>query len=132
MHVSSADLPRIEKFAGVKVKAKVFDTKVAGKITLSETDDHSMANLITSLVDPKFVKDRAKTSSLWDTDPHGWDDKTIQYAFNDVLYLSPLKDSLKTIAARRGNLDLVNEAMGALPLISHLYAVGLSENVLRF
>ena len=132
MHVSSADLSRLEKFAGVDAKAKVFDTKVAGKIALTNTNNHNMVDLITTLVDPQFTKDKAITGSQWDSHPDSWSDKMVEYAMYDVVYLFSLMNALKRIADRRGRLDLVESSMAMLPGLSKLIRHGYDERVLVY
>lgn len=132
MHVFTADLARLEKIAEFATKTKMFDTKVAAKIAMTNTDYHGMDDIITALVDPRFTKDRRVTSAQWDSHPLGWDDKMIEYAMNDVVYLRALQMRLTELADRRGKLDLLNATMKLIPTISALYRNGYDEKVLGY
>ena len=132
MHVSTADLPRLEKFAQEKISCKLFDTKVAGRIVLTTTNDHSMANLVNSLIDPKFIKDKTQTGSQWDLEPESWDDKMTEYAFKDVLYLHPLKLALERLSQRREVDKILAETMRIMPAVCHLYSEGFTESILSY
>jgi ribonuclease D len=132
MHVSSADLSRIEKLADFEFKGKVFDTKTAGKIALTNTDNHSMDFLINYLVDPHFSKNKSAQVEEWDHHPNEWSDAMYEYAALDVYYLHTLKERLLEVADRRGLTGLVNKAMTALPAISSLMRHGYDESVLVY
>ncbi len=132
MHVSTADLPRIEKIAQTRLMGKIFDTKVAGKITITNQNNHGLNNLINYLVDPKFNKDKEQTGSQWDAHPSRWSDKMVEYAMNDVVYLHPLKEKLIEIAKRRNLYPLVEESMYLLPTLAQLVKYGYDEKVLVY
>lgn len=132
MHVSSADLSRLEKFANTELRGKVFDTKVGARIALTNTDRHGMDDLITNLIDPRFTKDRRVTSAQWDAHPKYWEDKMIEYAMNDVIFLRALELRLTEIAERRGHGDLLQRTMATLPTVSALYRHGLDEHILGY
>jgi len=131
-HVFTADLTRLELLAGVAAKCQAFDTKVAAKIVMTNTDYHGMDDLITSLVNPMFTKDRRVTSSQWDLHPSAWEDKMAEYAMNDVIFLKPLQDRLTEMAERRGKLELLQDTMAIIPTISALYRSGYDERVLGY
>jgi len=132
MHVCSADLPRIEKLAFLEYKGKLFDTKVAAKIVMTNTNDHSMENIINSLIKPNFSKDKSRTSAQWDLAPEYWEDKMIEYAMNDVIYLHPAKLALERIAQRRGTGEILSDVMSIMPTIAHLHTRGYDESVLHY
>ncbi|MFW5702942.1 MAG: hypothetical protein ACOCXP_03170 [Candidatus Dojkabacteria bacterium] len=130
MHFAGADLPRIEKLVGKRVSGQVFDTKTAARIIMSNTDRHGLKDLITGLIDPKYQKDKQVTASNWDLNPITWEDKMVDYAMRDVLYLKPIEQILIDLAKRRGSLELVNEIMRTIPAISQLHKHDLEAKVL--
>lgn len=132
MHVSSADFPRIAQLTAEKFQGKLFDTKVGGKIALTNTNNHGMEDLIKALIDPNFSKDNTQTGSQWDLSPEMWGDKAIEYAMNDVIYLRPLQLQLQRIADRRGTADVLSEAQSIMPTIANLYRAGYSEKILSY
>lgn len=132
MHVATADLPRIEKFSNTKLNGKLFDTKVAAKVSLRNVNSYGMAELISTLIDPRFSKDKAISTSQWDSNPEMWEDKAFEYAMNDVIYLHPLKERLSDVAERRGYSELLDGVMASLPAITRLYLHGFDERVLSY
>jgi ribonuclease D len=132
LHVATSDLPRLELFSDTKFKGKLFDTKVAAKIILTNTDKVGMDDLITQLINPKFQKDRNITASLWDLDPEQWSDKMIEYAMNDVLYLHALRNSLENLAEKRNLSEVLEDSMEALPNVCQLYKYGYDASVLTY
>jgi ribonuclease D len=132
MHVSTADMPRIERFTGVEFKGKLYDTKVASRVAITNLNQYNMAELVTQFLDPRFNKDKAISISQWDTPPTIWEDKVIEYAMNDVIYLHALKRAITEIAERRGKLQLVNETMAIMPTVCKLVAAGYDEKILTY
>lgn len=132
MHVSTADLPRLENFAHTQLHGKLFDTKVAAKIALTNTRSHGMDDIITLLIDPKFQKDKFVTASQWDLHPEMWADRTLEYTMNDVIYLHPLREQLLAIAKRRNLGELVEQTMKAMPAVCALYRAGYDVSTLSY
>jgi|GEM_PF-7050416 len=132
MHVSTSDMPRLQKALGKKFQGKLFDTKVAGKIVQTNTGAWGMNDLISQLIDPKFTKDPKLTTSQWDSEPETWSDNMLEYSLNDVIYLHPLKEALLRVAERRGTSGLVKDTMAIMPTVCDLFQKGYTENVLSY
>ncbi len=132
MHVSTSDLPRLQKIAQSQVDAQIFDTKVAGKIVMTNSISYGLDDLITRLVNPKHQKDKNVTFSIWDQIPNIWEDKMIEYAMKDVIYLNALKLRLIEIAKRRKIESLLENTMKIMPQLSNLYLNGYDEKVLAY
>lgn len=132
MHVSTADLPRIEILANTDFKGKLFDTKVAGKISVTNSSNHGMDDLIKGLINPNFQKNREETSAQWDLHPLSWTDKMIEYAMGDVYYLNALKVNLEKMAERRGQTEILEVAMKAMPAVCKLYRAGYNVSVFTY
>jgi ribonuclease D len=133
MHVSTADLPRIQTLANNQpLKGKLFDTKVAGKIVITNSRSHGMDDMISSLIDPSFQKDKKITATQWDLHPQMWPDKAVEYAMGDVLYLHPLMLQLEEMAERRDQAELLQETMKIMPQVCNLYNSGYDVSVLTY
>jgi ribonuclease D len=131
-HVFSSDMPRLEKFIGKKIEGKIFDTKVAGKIAWTNTQSHSLKNLIKMFADPNYDQKDNVLLGDWEVGPENWTNDQVYYMMQDVLYLDVLRERILEMARRRGVEDLVLESMKTLPLISNLYLRGYSENVFAY
>lgn len=131
-HVYSSDMPRIENYAGVRIRGKIFDTKVAAKIAWTNTQNHGMKQLLRMFIDPNFEQKDTETLSDFEIGPEYWSDAHIYYMMQDVLYLDALKQRIMQMAERRNKISLINEVMTALPAISELYKNGYSDAVLGY
>lgn len=132
MHVSTADLPRLELLANSSLRGKLFDTKAAAKVVLTSTSNYGMEDLITNMINPSFQKNKTETGSQWDLHPLSWTDKMAEYAMNDVYYLHALKLNLEKIAQRRGAEELLATTMKAMPAVCQLYKHGYSVSVFTY
>jgi ribonuclease D len=131
MHVSTADLPRVEKFANTELAGTLYDTKVAAKMVMY-SEKNGLDDLVATLIDPRFSKDKLVTMSQWDLPFEEWSDKMVEYAMRDVIYLHPLQIYLNELADRRDMGQLVEQIMQALPAVTRLYKHGLSVNALTY
>jgi ribonuclease D len=131
-HVFSSDMPRIEDYAKVRIKGKIFDTKVAAKITWTNTQNHGMKNLLKMYVNPTFEQKDTELLADWEVGPEKWSDDQVYYMMQDVIYLDVLRHRILEMAGRRDKLIIIDEVMGILPTISELYRKGYSESVLAY
>jgi len=131
-HVYSSDVPRLEKFIGQRLGGKFFDTKVAARITWTNTQNHGMKSLLKMFVDPNFDQRDNIYLGDWEIAPEEWSNDQVYYMMQDVLYLDALRKNILKMANRRGKKELVEEIMTTLPALSQLYLAGYKESVLGY
>lgn len=74
----------------IKVK-NVFCTKIASKLTRTYSSQHGLKDLVKEMLNIEL--DKSEQTSDWSKTK--LDKKQIQYAINDILYLSDLKHDLE-------------------------------------
>lgn len=131
-HVFSSDMPRIENYAGVRIKGKIFDTKVAARIAWTNTQNHGMKQLLRMFIDPYFEQKDTELLADWEVGPENWTDDQVYYMMQDVLYLDAMRIKIMRMAERRHKTELIEEVMTTIPAISELYKNGYSENLLGY
>lgn len=131
-HVFTSDMPRIEDFIGARIQGKIFDTKVAAKITWTNTQNHGMKHLLKMYVNPMFEQKDTELLADWEVGPENWSDDQVYYMMQDVIYLDVLRNRILEMAGRRDKLAIIEEVMNILPTISELYRRGYSESVLSY
>ena len=97
-HFGRFDMAVLKENLKISVK-NVFCTKVASKLTRTYSSKHGLKDLVYEILDIQL--DKTEQSSDWSKKK--LTKKQIEYAMNDVLYLSEIKDSLndKLISQKR-------------------------------
>ena len=97
-HYARFDLAMIKKFLGVEIK-NMFCTKIASKLTRTYSSKHGLKDLVKEILNVEL--DKTEQTSDWSQKK--LTKQQIQYAMNDVLYLSDLKKNLeaKMLEAKR-------------------------------
>ena len=97
-HFGRFDMAVLKENLKINVK-NVFCTKVASKLTRTYSSKHGLKDLVNEILDIQL--DKTEQSSDWSKKK--LTKKQIEYAMNDVLYLSDIKNSLndKLISQRR-------------------------------
>lgn len=131
-HVFSADMPRIEKFIGVEIMGKIFDTKVAARIAWTNSQEHGMNKLIKMFINPFHTQQNGEELDDWEIGPENWSNEQIFYMMQDVVYLDALRQRILQMAERRGTTDLILQAMTAIPTITQLYKKGYTERIFGY
>jgi ribonuclease D len=121
-HFARFDLAMLGKHLEVRV-APVFCTKVASKLTRTNTDRHGLKDLCRELLGVDLSKQQQ--SSDWGADQLNADQ--LAYAASDVLYLHQLKDKLERLLDREGRRALADACFGFLPDRAALDLAGWDE-----
>ena len=97
-HFARFDMAVLKENLKINVK-NVFCTKVASKLTRTYSSKHGLKDLVYEILDIQL--DKTERSSDWSRKK--LTKKQIEYAMNDVLYLSEIKSSLneKLLAQKR-------------------------------
>ena len=97
-HFARFDMAVLKENLKINVK-NVFCTKVASKLTRTYSSKHGLKDLVYEILDIQL--DKTEQSSDWSKKK--LTKKQIEYAMNDVLYLSEIKSSLneKLLAQKR-------------------------------
>jgi len=109
-HYARFDVAMIRKYLGV-VCTPVYCTKIASKLTRTNTDRHGLKNLCSELLGVDLSKEQQ--TSDWGADRLS--DQQLQYAANDVLHLHALKARLDELLAREGRADIARACFEFLP-----------------
>ena len=97
-HYGRFDMAVLKQNLKINVK-NIFCTKVASKLTRTYSSKHGLKDLVYEILDIKL--DKTEQSSDWSKKK--LTKKQIEYAMNDVLYLSEIKNALndKLLSQRR-------------------------------
>ena len=92
----------------LKINVKnIFCTKIASKLTRTYSSKHSLKDLVYEILDIQL--DKTEQSSDWSKKK--LTKKQIEYAMNDVLYLSEIKSSLNEKLLSQNRLKLFKSIM---------------------
>lgn len=89
----------------------IFCTKIASRLSRTYTNKHSLKELCKEILNIELNKD--EQTSYWGSD--SLNEKQINYARNDVLYLHSLKDKLLQMNQKENRTDLLNACNTFLP-----------------
>jgi ribonuclease D len=89
-HYARFDMAVLKENLNIKVK-NVFCTKIASKLTRTYSSQHGLKDLVKEMLNIEL--DKSEQTSDWSKTK--LDKKQIQYAINDILYLSDLKHALE-------------------------------------
>ncbi|CAA7627547.1 ribonuclease D [Magnetospirillum sp. SS-4] len=121
-HFARFDLAMIRRHLGVRC-APVFCTKVASKLTRTNTDSHSLKTLCKEFLGIDLSK--VQQSSDWGAASLSQDQ--LAYAASDVLYLHQLKERFETLLDREGRRALAEACFAFLPDRAELDLAGWEE-----
>ena len=105
-HFGRFDMAVLKENLKINVK-NVFCTKVASKLTRTYSSKHGLKDLVYEILDIKL--DKTEQSSDWSR--KRLTKKQIEYAMNDVLYLSKIKNSLNDKLLNQKRLKLFKSIM---------------------
>jgi ribonuclease D len=121
-HFARFDVAALKQYLGVRCEP-VWCTKIASKITRTNTDRHGLKDLCRELLGIDLSKQQQ--SSDWGAEELNADQ--LAYAASDVLYLHQLKAKLDALLDREGRRDLAEACFRFLPDRALLDLAGWSE-----
>lgn len=109
-HYARFDVAQLKRHLGIDA-TPVYCTKIASRLTRTNTDRHSLKSLCLDILGLDLSKDQQ--SSDWGAAT--LDDAQLRYAASDVLYLHRLKDALDGLLAREGRAHIAQACFDFLP-----------------
>ncbi|MGC2854763.1 ribonuclease D [Novispirillum sp. DQ9] len=109
-HYARFDVAQLKRHLGIDA-TPVYCTKIASRLTRTNTDRHSLKSLCLDILGLDLSKDQQ--SSDWGAET--LDDAQLRYAASDVLYLHRLKDALDGLLAREGRAHIAQACFDFLP-----------------
>jgi ribonuclease D len=110
-HYARFDVAQIRRALGVEA-VPLYCTKIASKLTRTNTESHSLKTLCSALLGIELSKEQQ--SSDWGT-ANDLSERQLAYAASDVLYLHRLKDILEGLLVREGRADIAKACFEFLP-----------------
>ena len=110
-HFLRFDKSALEYFLKCKMK-NIFCTKIASKICRTYTDAHGLKSLVQEFCNKKLDKNQG--SSDWNKDIDDLNDKQLEYAANDVIYLHKIKHALEKMLIREDRLTIYKKCIDFL------------------
>jgi ribonuclease D len=107
-HFLRFDKSALEYFLKCKMK-NIFCTKIASKICRTYTDQHGLKNLVQEFCNKKLDKNQG--SSDWNKDINELNDKQLEYAANDVIYLHKIKNQLEKMLIREDRINIYKKCI---------------------
>ena len=98
----------LEYFLKCKIK-NIFCTKIASKICRTYTDAHGLKNLVLEFCNKKIDKNQG--SSDWNKNINDLNEKQLEYAANDVIYLHKIKAELEKMLIREERMDIYKKCL---------------------
>ena len=121
-HFARFDVAQIHRYFGVRC-APVYCTKIASRLTRTNTESHSLKTLCKEFLGVDLSK--LQQSSDWGAPTLTADQ--MAYAASDVLYLHQLKERLDLLLDREGRRALAEACFGFLPDRADLDLAGWAE-----
>ena len=121
-HFARFDVAQIHRYFGVRCEP-VFCTKIASRLTRTNTESHSLKTLCKEFLGVDLSK--LQQSSDWGADQLSADQ--LAYAASDVLYLHQLKDRFEMLLDREGRRALAEACFSFLPDRADLDLAGWNE-----
>jgi len=121
-HFARFDLAMIKRYLGVRC-TPVFCTKIASRLTRTNTESHSLKTLCKEFLGVDLSK--LQQSSDWGAETLSADQ--LAYAASDVLYLHKLKERFEVLLDREGRRDLAEACFRFLPDRAELDLAGWPE-----
>jgi|TARA_B100000767_G_scaffold268133_1_gene287902 ribonuclease D len=110
-HFLRFDKSALEYFLKCKMR-NIFCTKIASKICRTYTDSHGLKNLVQEFCNKNL--DKKQGSSDWNKDINDLNDKQLEYAANDVIYLHKIKNELEKMLIREKRIELYKKCIAFL------------------
>ena len=107
-HFLRFDKSALEYFLKCKMK-NIFCTKIASKICRTYTDQHGLKNLVQEFCNKKLDKNQG--SSDWNKDINELNEKQLEYAANDVIYLHKIKNQLEKMLIREDRINIYKKCI---------------------
>jgi ribonuclease D len=107
-HFLRFDKSALEYFLKCKMK-NIFCTKIASKICRTYTDAHGLKSLVQEFCNKKLDKNQG--SSDWNKDINDLNEKQLEYAANDVIYLHKIKHALENMLVREDRLAIYKKCI---------------------
>jgi ribonuclease D len=107
-HFLRFDKSALEYFLKCKMK-NIFCTKIASKICRTYTDAHGLKSLVQEFCNKKLDKNQG--SSDWNKDINDLNEKQLEYAANDVIYLHKIKNALEKMLVREDRLAIYEKCI---------------------
>jgi len=121
-HFARFDLAMIRRHFGVRCQP-VYCTKIASRLTRTNTDRHGLKDLCRELVGVEMSKQQQ--CSDWGAST--LTEEQIAYAASDVLYLHQMRARLDELLAREGRAELARACFDFLPDRAELDLAGWPE-----
>lgn len=122
-HYARFDIAIIRHYLNIEC-GPIFCTKIASKLSRTNTDKHGLRNLLKDLLDVDLDKQQQCTD--WGVDKIT--EAQQKYAANDVLYLHRARDILTERLNRDNRLPLAEECFKFLPARATLDLAGWGED----
>ena len=107
-HFLRFDKNALEYFLKCKIK-NIFCTKIASKICRTYTDSHGLKNLVQEFCNKKLDKNQG--SSDWNKNINDLNEKQLEYAANDVIYLHRIKNELEKMLIREERMNIYKKCL---------------------
>jgi ribonuclease D len=107
-HFLRFDKSALEYFLKCKIK-NIFCTKIASKICRTYTDAHGLKSLVQEFCNKKLDKNQG--SSDWNKNINDLNDKQLEYAANDVVYLHRIKTELEKMLIREERMNIYKKCI---------------------
>ena len=118
-HYARFDMAILKENLNIKVK-NIFCTKVASKLTRTYSSKHGLKDLVKEILEIEL--DKNEQTSDWSRKKLS--KKQIQYAINDILYLSKIKEDLKLKLENNKRIKTFNSIMNFMPVRVELDLMG--------
>jgi ribonuclease D len=121
-HFGRFDITMLLNAFGV-LTAPVYCTKIASKLTRTNTDRHGLKVLLDELLHVDISKQQQQT----DWGAAELNEAQLEYAASDVLYLHRLREKLDARLKREGREDVAQACFDFLPMRAKLDLIGWPE-----
>lgn len=120
-HFARFDLAALQHYLKIEVK-NIYCTKIASKLTRTYTDSHGLKALCDELLGVELSK--KQQTSDWGN--HAINEKQMEYAASDVLYLHKLKEKLDEMLRRENRTEIFQACLKFLPARAKLDLQGFA------
>ncbi len=121
-HFARFDLAALQYYLKVEIE-NVYCTKIASKLVRTYSDAHGLKALCDEIVGVEISK--KQQSSDWGS--YNINEKQMEYAASDVLYLHRLKEKLDEVLVRENRMDVFQACIKFLPARAKLDLQGFAN-----
>ena len=107
-HYGRADMAYIKYYLKTETN-NILDTKIASKLSISYSDNHSLKTLIKEFINIDISKQFQSSDFGGELTP-----AQLKYCANDVIYLHKIHDELNKILVRENRIELYKECLNFL------------------